>query len=362
MPSVVSAKFPMNNPGLNLITSGMLQRIATKLTHRIYEMPVLVLMPHSRCNCRCVMCDIWKANADKKEISIEDLAAHLQTFKKLRVKRVALSGGEALMHSNLWKFCEQLNSIGARISLLSTGLTLKNHASEIVTYCDDVIVSLDGGKEVHNRIRNIPNAFEKLAKGIATIKKINPSFRITGRTVLQKANFRDFENIVESAKALGLNQISFLAADVSSSAFNRPQEWAGERKEEVALSPTETDELESILKNSFQRLRKEFEEKFIAEGPDKMLGLVQHYRAYYGKESFPKRNCNAPWVSAVIEPNGDVLPCFFHKSYGNIHDEPFEKIINSSKAVSFRKTLNMEADPICKKCVCSLKVGLAQRV
>src|SRR4051812_36056050 len=116
MSSVVSAKFLMNNPGLNLITSGMLQRIATKLTHRIYEMPVLVLMPHSRCNCRCVMCDIWKANADKKEISIEDLASHLQTFKKLRVKRVALSGGEALMHSNLWKFCEQLNSIGARIS------------------------------------------------------------------------------------------------------------------------------------------------------------------------------------------------------------------------------------------------------
>src|SRR5258706_1413315 len=214
----------------------MLHKLATRLTHRIYEMPVLVLMPHSRCNCRCVMCDIWKANSEKKEISSEELARHIAAFKKLGVKRVALSGGEALMHSNLWKFCQQLNSIGAKISLLSTGLTLKNHAAEIVMYCDDVIVSLDGSREVHNRIRNIPSAFEKLAEGIEAIKKINVSFRVTGRTVLQKTNFRDFENIVASAKTLGLDQISFLAADVSSSAFNRPQAWTGEKKEEITLS------------------------------------------------------------------------------------------------------------------------------
>ena len=340
----------------------MLQRIATRLTHRIYEMPVLVLMPHSRCNCRCVMCDIWKANSEKREISTEDLATHIEVFKKLGVKRVAFSGGEALMHTNLWKFCDQLNSIGAKISLLSTGLTLRANASDIVSHVDDVIVSLDGSREIHNRIRNIPNAYEKLGEGVSAIKKINPVFRVTGRSVIQKLNFKDFENTVESAKALGLDQISFLPADVSSSAFNRPQEWEGEKKEEVALSLVEADELESILKNSFQRFEKEYQKKFIAESPEKMLDIVKQYRAYYGKSNFPKRHCNAPWVSAVIEPNGDVLPCFFHKSYGNIYNEPFEKIINSSKAISFRKNLNIEEDITCKKCVCSLKVGLTQQV
>src|SRR5882762_3003420 len=106
----------------------MLQRLATKITHRIYEMPVLVLMPHSRCNCRCVMCDIWKANSEKREISREELAKHISVFQQLGVKRVALSGGEALMHSDLWRLCEQLKSIGTKISLLSTGLTLKANA------------------------------------------------------------------------------------------------------------------------------------------------------------------------------------------------------------------------------------------
>jgi len=325
-------------------------------------MPVLVLMPHSRCNCRCVMCDIWKANHAKKEISVEDLAKHIDAFKKLRVKRVALSGGEALMHSNLWKLCDQLKSIGTKISLLSTGLTLKANANNIIRYTDDVIVSLDGGREVHNLIRNIPSAYEKLEEGVKDIKRTQPTFVITGRCVLQKRNFRDFSNIVRSARAMGLDHISFLPADVSSSAFNRPEEWGSGKKEEVALSSEEADELELILKESFEQFKGEYGEKFIAESPDKMIALVQQYKAYLGQKPFPKRNCNAPWVSAVIEPNGDVLPCFFHQPYGNLYNESFEKIVNSSKAIKFRKGLDVMKDPICKKCVCSLKIGITQQV
>ncbi len=332
----------------------MLQQFATKITHRIYQLPVLVLMPHSRCNCRCVMCDIWKANSEKKEISTEELAKHISTFQKLGVKQIALSGGEALMHSNLWKFCEQLKSIGAKISLLSTGLTLKAHAQEIIKYCDDVIVSLDGSREIHNSIRNIPSAFEKLAEGVREIKKLSPLFQVTGRCVLQKQNYKDFFNIIQSSKEIGLNQISFLAADVSSSAFNHLSELPPEKKEEIALNLQDADELELQLKKSFIDLKEEYRKKFMAESPEKMLSLVKHYRAAAGLESFPKKKCNAPWVSAVIEPNGDVLPCFFHKAYGNIYNDTFSSIINSEKAIEFRKELDISKNPTCQKCVCSL--------
>src|SRR5882757_9021730 len=130
----------------------MFKRLLTVTTHRIYQMPVLVLMPHSRCNCRCVMCDIWKANQNKQEISVEELQRHIGPFKKLKVKEVALSGGEALMHSNLWAFCKLLKEIDVRISLLSTGLLLARNATDIIGNVDEVIVSLDGGMVVHNLI------------------------------------------------------------------------------------------------------------------------------------------------------------------------------------------------------------------
>jgi MoaA/NifB/PqqE/SkfB family radical SAM enzyme len=301
------------------------------------------------------MCDIWKANSEKREISQEELANHILSFRKLGVKQIALSGGEALMHSNLWKLCDQLKSIGTKISLLSTGLTLKSHAHNVVEHCDDVIISLDGSREVHNSIRNIPNAFEKLAEGVNEIKKINPSFRITGRCVLQKKNFQDFNNIVRSAKEMGLDQISFLAADVSSSAFNH-LDLKTVQKEEIALSTNEADELQNILTKSFVELKKAYDRKFIAESPTKMMAISQHYRALNGEEKFPSKKCNAPWVSAVIESNGDVLPCFFHKSYGNIYQEDFSSIINSPKAVAFRKKLEIKSNPTCQRCVCSLHV------
>ena len=191
--------------------------------HRIHALPILMLMPHSRCNCRCVMCDIWKANKNKQELAESDLRKHLENFRELGVRQVVLSGGEALMHSNLWKLCRLLKELPARIALISTGLLIQRQCANILTWCDEVIVSLDGSREIHNRIRNIPDAFDRLAEGVAALKEAERAFPVSGRSVLQKLNFRDFPRIIEAAKSIGLDRISFLAADVTSGAFNRDQ-------------------------------------------------------------------------------------------------------------------------------------------
>src|ERR1700737_219619 len=130
-----------------------LRRQATRTTHRIHSLPMLVLMPHSRCNCRCVMCDIWQANANKQELSREDIERQLGSMRNLHVQRVVLSGGEALMHQNLWTLCELLRGLSIQITLLSTGLLLNKFAADVVKWCDEVIVSIDGSAAVHNEIR-----------------------------------------------------------------------------------------------------------------------------------------------------------------------------------------------------------------
>src|SRR5580704_16569978 len=129
--------------------------LSARLRGRLSSMPVLVLMPHSRCNCKCVMCDIWKANKNKQEITVEDLKPHLEHFRRLGVRQIVLSGGEALMHSNLWALCQLLKTDNVRITLLSTGLLLRENARQICATCDEVIVSLDGSPEIHNAIRRI---------------------------------------------------------------------------------------------------------------------------------------------------------------------------------------------------------------
>ncbi|MEX2234736.1 MAG: radical SAM protein [Cyclobacteriaceae bacterium] len=317
-------------------------------------------MPHSSCNCRCVMCDIWKANKNKQEISYETLLGHVAKFKNLNVREVVFSGGEALMHSNLWKLCELLKNNRIKITLLSTGLLLKKNAGNIIDNIDQVIVSLDGSEEVHDRIRKIPRAFAQLSEGIHELRKLRPDFPISGRCVLQRYNFSDFINIVKAAKNIGLDRISFLAADVSSNAFNRPQQWDDGRVHEIVLSEAETLEFESIVQSSFIELNQEYQTKFVAESPSKMNRIVQYYKAVNHMDSYPAVECNAPWISAVIESDGNVMPCYFHKPYGNIYQNDFSEVINSRAAIEFRKNLNTQRDDICKKCVCSLKLGITQ--
>ena len=251
-----------------------------------------------------------------------------------------------------------MRTAGMHIGLLSTGMTLAQHAANVVKHVDEVIVSLDGPPEVHNTIRNISSAYEKLSQGVAALQKLKPEFRITGRCVLQKLNYRYFPDIIRTAQTLQLQQISFLAADVSTSAFNRESPWTDEKVVQIELNEVETQEFESLLKASFREFESDYQSKFIAETPAKMLELAQYYKAMLGNASFPARKCNAPWVSAVIESDGEVRPCFFHASYGNLFTSTFDAILNSETAKAFRRKLDVKTDPICQRCVCSLHRGV----
>lgn len=333
------------------------RRQLTLLSHRVHSLPVVILMPHSACNCRCVMCDIWQANRERRELSSEELERHLPDLRRLRLRRVVLSGGEPLMHSNLWRLCELLAGLGAGITLLSTGLLLRRHAEEVTRWCDEVIVSLDGSPEVHDRIRVVPRAFDRLADGVRALRESRPEHRITARCVVQRANFRDLPRTVDTARQLGLDQLSFLAADVSSEAFNRPRGWSEERVAEVALSRDEARELSQLIEHLLVDFKPEFDSRFIAEGPDKMRRIGLYFRALAGDGEMPVNRCNAPWVSTVVEADGEVRPCFFHRPLGNLQAGTLEQILNSDAAVSFRRDLDVKTNPICLVCVCTLNLA-----
>ena len=324
------------------------------LTNRVNRMPILVLMPHSRCNCRCLMCDIWRANKTLQELEPDLIDRHVQEMQKLGVRWIVLSGGEALMHSNLWNLCKSLAQLNAKVTLLSTGLLLQRNVESIAEWIDEVIVSLDGSVLVHDRIRNIPRAYEKLDNGVASLLSGAPNVEIGARCVLQRENYFDLHGIIRAAKELGLDWISFLAADVSSEAFNRPGGWPDQRKTEIRLTPDQCNELEELIRQSATDFVDDYKSAFIAESPERLLRIVQYYRAMNGNGAFPKQRCNAPWVSAVVESDGQVRPCYFHQSYGRLDEVGLDELINSPAAIAFRRNLNVNKDPVCQRCVCTL--------
>ena len=316
----------------------------------VQSLPVLVLFPHSRCNCRCVMCDIWK-DSTKAELSPGELERHLEDIDSLSVQWVVLSGGEPLMHSDLFRFCDLLRSRQIRVTMLSTGLLLERYARRIVDSVDDVIVSLDGPPAVHNRIRRVPGAYALMERGIAALHQLEPCFPVAGRCTVQRENYFCLCETARTGKRLGLKSISFLAADVSSEAFNRSGGWNSERQACVALDEFEIADLEREL----DALHREWHDSgFVLESREKLQRIVLHYLAHLDLCKPVAPLCNAPWVSAVVEANGTVRPCFFHRPIGSIKDRSLFQILNGPAAVKFRSELDVASNPICRQCVCSL--------
>lgn len=332
------------------------QRYRSLQTHRITSLPIAILMPHSACNCRCVMCDIWKGNKNLKQLTEDDVKALLVSLKRLETKQVVMSGGEALLNANFFRLCELIKKQNIRITLLSTGLLLKKHAGSLLELVNDVIVSLDGDEQVHDAIRNINGAFAKLKEGVQHLKSVAPSYRITSRTVIHKLNFRNWPSIIEAAKGIGVDQVSFLPADVSSPAFNRETPWSPERQMEVAIDKNELADLKQVIDHLIHYNKQDFDNRFIDESPEKINKIYTYYSAIQGLCDFPYKKCNAPWVSTVVEADGTVRPCFFHAAIGTIHQGSLLNVLNGKQGLQFRKHLNMEENEICKRCVCYLNL------
>src|ERR1700759_502367 len=110
------------------------KRYRTLQTHTISALPVVILMPHSACNCRCVMCDIWKDNKNLKQLTENDVAGLLSALKKYGTKQVVMSGGEALLNINFFRLCELLQNVGISVTLLSTGLLMKKNVADLLKY------------------------------------------------------------------------------------------------------------------------------------------------------------------------------------------------------------------------------------
>lgn len=319
----------------------------------IENLPILVIHAHSSCNCRCIMCDIWKTK-DAKVFGVRDLKPQLDSIRRLGVRWIVFSGGEPLMNPELPELAAILRQEGIRLTLLSTGLLLHKYAAMVAENFDEVIVSLDGPPATHDAIRRVNGAFAMLDKGIRAVRRLRQEIRITARSTIQKANHAYLWETALAARKLGLDGISFLAVDVSSQAFNRALAWPVARQTEISLTIPELAVLGGEISKLICYADKELGPGFIAESPAKLLRIARHFRVQLGLEKPESPVCNAPWVSAVIEADGSVRPCFFHHSIGNLQAATLETIVNGTGGRGFRENLEVDKNPICRNCVCSL--------
>jgi len=318
-------------------------------------LPVIVLIVHQRCNCRCVMCNLWQ-EPGAHALSSANVAGWLPEWRRLGVQRVMLTGGEPLIHPQIADLMRLLAESGFALTISTNGTNLALHAGLVARYVNELMVSMDGPQPIHDQLRGVPGAFAQLAAGVAQVKDANPELPVSGRCTVQRGNYRYLRQTVEAAHHLGMDRISFLAADVISEAFRLKPGTNRKQLRQVMLAPADLPHLAAEIESLEQESAADFAAGYISETAAQLHRRIWHYfAALLGQGEFIAPACNAPWVSAVIEPDGSVRPCFFHRPLGNLYQQgSLEALLNAPASLAWRRLLDRESHDLCRRCVCSL--------
>jgi MoaA/NifB/PqqE/SkfB family radical SAM enzyme len=330
-----------------------------EVTGRTHALPMVLFAPTARCNSRCRSCDWWRADG-KTDLGLDEIRGLAAQLPGLGTRVVVFTGGEPLVRADVMEVADLFLEQGLTLHLLTSGLALERHAAAIASRFKQVIVSLDGHTpELYQRIRGV-DGLGAVSAGVAKLRALAPQLPIRARSTLHGHNFRFLPDLITRAGQMGLDQISFLAADVSSEAFNRPTSLpqvqdAPERG--LLLEESETVEFGRVVEATIASHGPALEQGRVVPGPEGLRRLVQYYRAHLGLAPFPSVDCNAPWMSVMIEASGAVRPCFFHPAVGNLRERPLAELLHREMP-AFRRGLKVSEDPTCERCVCTIKVGL----
>lgn len=336
-----------------------------ELTGRTHALPLVLFAPTARCNSRCVSCEWWRADG-ASDLSRDEIARLAEELPRFGTRLVVFTGGEPLVRPDVMELADLFRARGLVVHLLTSGLALERFAAEIAARFAEVTISLDGHTpELYRQIRGV-NGLDAVAAGVRALRALAPGIPVRARSTIHRLNFRFLPQIAAHALELGVDQISFLAADVTSGAFNRAAGLpvvGGEDSPSLLLTADETTEMASVV-DAFVAApehARAFAERRIVPGPAGLGRLVHYYRAQLGLAPFPPVDCNAPWTSVVIEADGAVRPCFFHAPVGNLRDRPLGELLAQAMP-AFRARLDVATDAVCTKCVCTLRVGLRSKL
>lgn len=321
-------------------------------TNRTFVLPLVVFFPTSRCNSRCLSCDWWKADGEG-DLAPGEIAPIVSQLSALGTRIVLFSGGEPLLRPEVFEFAATFRAAGIDLHLHTSGVLLERFVDKVADSFSRVIVSLDATTEAEYRAIRGVAALRTVERGVARLRELKPALPVSARSTLHAGNFRELPRLIEHAKAMSLDSISFLAADLGSSAFGRTREGAAAK---LALDRPGIVEFADIVERTIAERADDFAGGFVAESPDKLRRLPQYYAALAGLAPFPSVQCNAPYMSVVIEADGAVRPCFFHDAVGSLRTRPLRSIVEQNLR-AFRATLSIADNPICERCVCSMKTG-----
>ncbi|MEA2036030.1 MAG: radical SAM protein [Nanoarchaeota archaeon] len=252
-----------------------------------------------RCNANCEMCSAKflmsnKKNKGKKELTPDEIIDTWKKAVKLGAIHINITGGEPTIRppDELVKIIKGINKENALISLVTNSIlmTKENLTRYVDAGLDTIQLSLESlDEKTHDKIRRTPSNYKKLMEVFRWAKELKLNICLS--TVITYHNFEEVKKIMKFSKE---HNVFTLLNPISSSG-----EVAGDFSRSIA---DKKKEYYQLLKKGHVR-----------------ADTVLNFRGGSG--------CPAGTERISITPYGEVMTCpHVQVSYGNIRNEPLEKI------------------------------------
>src|SRR5204862_1473247 len=189
------------------------------------------------------------------DLTLPEIEGVANALPALGTKMDLFSGGEPLLRPEVFEAAAMFRDNEITLHLHTSGVLLERTAADVARVFSRVIVSLDASNEVlYQAVRGVA-ALTAIERGVARLQRLAPNVPITARATLHRWNFRELPRLIDHARAMALDGISFLPADVFSSAFGR--EFPA-RSETLALNAEETAEFADLVEETINSHRDDF--------------------------------------------------------------------------------------------------------
>ncbi|MDC9729007.1 MAG: heme d1 biosynthesis radical SAM protein NirJ [Methyloprofundus sp.] len=291
--------------------------------------PVVIWNLIRRCNLTCKHCYTTSADIDfPNELSTETIFDVMDDLKGFKVPVLILSGGEPLLHPDIFKISQRAKDQGFYVALSSNGtLITEENIQQIADINYQYVgVSLDGIGATHDAFRQKEGSFDASIKGIQLCREhgIKAGIRYT----LTQDNVQDFPAMLQLMDDENIDKFYL-------SHLNYGGRGNKNRKTDAFFTMTRAV-MDTLFEQCLQWEKQGAEREIVTGNNDADAVYFLHWVAKNYPDSYEHIKTkleqwggNASGVNvANIDNLGHVHPDTFwwQHSLGNVKDRPFSEI------------------------------------
>ena len=318
-----------------------------------------------RCNRSCGFCflDCTDLKSYKrKELTAGEINIFVDSLGALK-RQFFIAGGEPLLRRDFLKIISHIKKRSHRCLITTNGTLLdeKTCLALLKMKVDEIVISIHGDRDTHDRVVGRKGSFELLEKaaGFINASKYKTATLLTFWCTINGLNHKRLLNTYVALKKLGPDNVAFNHLDYITPADRAATAGIFSRELSCPLLPRS-----SSAKTRFIDTKKLAAQisKVKAADADEQGGVkfspdlhTRQLSAWYdGKVFFKKPGvCRAQWNQLWVSPWGDVLSCVpLMHTLGNIRQRPWREIYNGAEFSAFREALLKAGGlfPICSRC------------